>query len=1467
MKIKFKTKLAASLLGLGLSLSATAPADDTQIFMQNPLAQAGLPNVLFVWDNTANWEQPFIAEKTALINAFNGVDANKFNVGLMMFTESGGGNSNTDGAYVRAAIRLLDDNYKLKLSNLLNSLDILDDKSNGAKYSTASYEVWQYFNGLAPFAGNGKVKTDYTGNTSGTVQSQAIYALPNNALAGKSASPYRKPPSDGCQKNSVVFISNGPAADNTSDINSSRDGLIAAGGSDQAIPLSPSGEQTVLSDEWAKFMANHSLPDREKVSTYTIDVNPGFTGQGPAHSAMLKSMAQNNGGKYYCYGSATNALGDTCAASLDIVVDSIFQEILAVNSVFASVTLPVNVNVRGQYLNQVYMGLFRPDSTGKPLWPGNMKAYSVGQTGTTGTGAPIFGLTDKNNAGIENLDVTSTSYGFIKRNVTSYWSHTTSPGFWTTTYYPDAQGYAGAQDAPDGEMVEKGGGAQRLRDVYSKVSGSGIDINDTTTPRKLYTCVGVSGSTTTNCAQDNSLSTYPFLAGNLNDTVLGLAKSATVTGLARNNAGLVTVNATGQPFVAGETVTISGALAYTQASPSTQTDQNIYNGAQTIVSATANSFSFNVPVEPYSPAGGTILVAGSGSAPVNISGISRSDVDATTATVTTASAHGLANGTSITIAGSSGGFGGTYTISGASGSTFTIPVTPLPAPGSSLGGNGGSIVFYDATCSTIVTSRNIANNGISRTTGSTTVDITTGGSNLPNPIGAARVQITGLTPANYNVSCSENVGFSRQGNKLVRISLPLNLTHFSHEMTASGGTVSSSAAGASVAVTSLTRNGTVATASTAPNALPAGVTLGQSVVISGANQTAYNGTFTVTGVSGQSFTYTVPLYPSTPASGTIAANSSPGVNRTDMVNWVRGINVKGDDNANPNTDPAVVKSDVRGYLHGDVLHSRPVVLNYNRTGQPVGRDVVVFYGANDGFLHAVKGGLDATDGSELWGFIAPEHFSQLVRLYTGAPVVGFNSPKPYFFDGPISMLAKYNSVGATGSEEDRMEGTGAEALLFAGMRRGGRALYSLDVTTPDNPKFKWKVGPSTDGFSELGQTWSEAKVAKIKNCTKSGSTTTCSGDRDVLIFGAGYDPSAEDQWPQGMASMGRGVYIVDAHTGALLWMTGSAQPANYPTTNAPPFVQVSGMTYPIAADTAIIDRNGDGYIDRIYAADTGGNVWRINIDPTLDPVDWTGNVYKVASLRTASAASGSNNYRKFLYQMDVVFGDSYDSLLIGSGNRERPFDMSTEDRFYMLKDSSEINATPTTITEDTANNILCDVTDNVVPIDVSCAADSTDAGCLARATANACLADAGNKGWFFRLCSGEKVVNTALTLAGAVTFGTNVPYGSSCLPAPAVNQCTPNTGEGRLYMVDLKTGAPMSNADGLSSFTGADRYVKVGGGFPPSATQIVTKVCDPSGGNCQITNIVCSGSHCLQPPSTEIGRRYRIFWHMDADKN
>ena len=70
------------------------------------------------------------------------------------------------------------------------------------------------------------------------------------------------------------------------------------------------------------------------------------------------------------------------------------------------------------------------------------------------------------------------------------------------------------------------------------------------------------------------------------------------------------------------------------------------------------------------------------------------------------------------------------------------------------------------------------------------------------------------------------------------------------------------------AVTSITRTSNTATVTTtATNALSTGM----SVVISGAVQTDYNGTFVITVTGGTTFTYTVANTPTTPATGTITA--------------------------------------------------------------------------------------------------------------------------------------------------------------------------------------------------------------------------------------------------------------------------------------------------------------------------------------------------------------------------------------------------------------------------------------------------------------------------------------------------------------------------------------------------------------------------------------------------------------------
>ena len=141
--------IGMALVAALFSLPGTAQyTSDIDIYGAAP-STVDMPNVLIVLDNTANWNSMFTREISAMVNAFNGLPTNKFRVGLMMFTETGSGDSNTDGGYVRAAVRPLDSDYREKLGDLLYSLDKLGDKSNGGKAGLTFMEAYYYFAGKA----------------------------------------------------------------------------------------------------------------------------------------------------------------------------------------------------------------------------------------------------------------------------------------------------------------------------------------------------------------------------------------------------------------------------------------------------------------------------------------------------------------------------------------------------------------------------------------------------------------------------------------------------------------------------------------------------------------------------------------------------------------------------------------------------------------------------------------------------------------------------------------------------------------------------------------------------------------------------------------------------------------------------------------------------------------------------------------------------------------------------------------------------------------------------------------------------------------------------------------------------------------------------------------------------------------------------------------------------------------------
>jgi len=614
------------------------------------------------------------------------------------------------------------------------------------------------------------------------------------------------------------------------------------------------------------------------------------------------------------------------------------------------------------------------------------------------------------------------------------------------------------------------------------------------------------------------------------------------------------------------------------------------------------------------------------------------------------------------------------------------------------------------------------------------------------------------------------------------------------------------------------------------------------------------------------------------ATGTITAGRTADGDatlRAQIINWVRGSDNAEGENTPPGTSPATAgATDVRPSVHGDVLHSRPAVVNYNRQANS-DNDIYVFYGGNDGMLRALKGGAAATTvestinpGDERWAFIPREFFPKFKRLRSNSPAISSTVPRDYTADGPIGVLVQDavkadGTAGSDGILSAGVTGSGGEVdkvHIFYAFRRGGRFLYALDVTDPAVPKFLWRKSSTDTGFSELGYTWSEPKVAKLR-INVSGTVVT----KSVLVFGGGYDPSIDDVnsclleqstltgitiKPIGSGtitytsagsctinnatgssttrtrSMGRAIYVLDAADGSIIWEAG-------PTAGASPNKTITGMCA-IPSDVTTVDIDRDGYIERGYVGDTCGNLWRIDIGNSL-PANWT--IAKIGSVSSTTATDIANK-RKFLFPPDVVFsndGSAYAAILLGSGDREHPFDTNTTDRFYMFKDRTVSGVYNTTTACSGAA-----VTDPILEANLF---DATSV--------------AGNNECGFKLTftTGEKNVGASVTIAGSTFFNTNQPSSTA-----GGGACSSNLGIARQYVIDFEDASATHDLSASGGLTLSDRSQTYGqGGFLPSP---VPAIVDIDGKRYQV---VISGTSIATPEAAALDTRVRTYWYKEFD--
>jgi type IV pilus assembly protein PilY1 len=421
----------------------------------------------------------------------------------------------------------------------------------------------------------------------------------------------------------------------------------------------------------------------------------------------------------------------------------------------------------------------------------------------------------------------------------------------------------------------------------------------------------------------------------------------------------------------------------------------------------------------------------------------------------------------------------------------------------------------------------------------------------------------------------------------------------------------------------------------------------------------------------------------------------------------------------------------------------------------------------------------------------------LKKLYDDSASVAH----PYGLDGPLTVwMNDLNDNGVVFDSGGTLE-TGEHVYLYQGMRRGGSNYYALDVTTRTAPKLKWIIkggAGGTAGFSELGQTWSAATKAKIK---VGGADTT------VMIFGGGYDEGQDSNSLAQDDAIGRAIFMVNASTGAKVWQAGPAGSAD----GADPDLVLADMTNSIPADVRVLDTDGDGYTDRMYAADMRARVWRFDINNSGSTSTVAGGV-----IATLGGTTEEDN-RRFFYSPDVSLSKdrTHINIAIGSGYRAHPLDTTVHDAFFVIHDydiygpSTDADGDPVYTAIDFPGD-LYDTTSNLIGEGTAAQVD----------TAKSALA--AEKGWYIWLNKsdgsfvGEKVLSKSLTTHDMVMYTTYTPV------ATASASCSPSQGSARLYQVYIKDGTPVSDFNNSGgSLTRDDReYDLVRGGIPPEPSMI-----------------------------------------------
>lgn len=491
-----------------------------------------------------------------------------------------------------------------------------------------------------------------------------------------------------------------------------------------------------------------------------------------------------------------------------------------------------------------------------------------------------------------------------------------------------------------------------------------------------------------------------------------------------------------------------------------------------------------------------------------------------------------------------------------------------------------------------------------------------------------------------------------------------------------------------------------------------------------------------------------------------ALNRSPVDNSTDnlgseRIDYLRGVRTQ----ENATTNPLRRRASVMG----DIINSGPVFkkeADANLAGDSdypafsqstTSRTAVVYFGANDGMLHAMR----ASDGKELFAYVPLAVAANLNRLTHKS-----YQHTPYADGVPRVGEAKI--------------GTKWRTVLASGMGGGAQGIFVLDVTDPDHFE-DGSTGQSKVLFEftdqddpRMGNILTQPQLLKVK--IPASTAGGAPAYQWFVAVSSGYNNYVNDGTGRYQSDGSQAIFFLSLNKAAgAAWTEGT----NYFKITVP--ASTNSAANGLANPGVLLGSQGE--VKFLYAGDLQGNVWKFDLSEGLS----TKNISDGKILRggtkpmfTATAPAGT---RQPITTPPLIANNGRGAymVVVGTGKFMESNDPNTTDiqSIYGLWDD---DGTANSDFELNRNSLAV----NVVSLGSSAItiAPPSTPYTLGRGTGN-------KRGWYFDLAATrERIAVEGAQGFSSITFNSTIPTGD----------CS-GDGDGRSYTLNPLTGVHVTPID------------------------------------------------------------------------